>query len=70
MPLQRCTQDGKSGWRWGSKGKCYIYTPGSKQSETVARKKAENQGLATGEFFRDAVDRLNAAWKKLRSKKK
>lgn len=38
MPLQKCNSDGKSGWRWGSKGKCYT-GPG-------AKKKAIRQGVA------------------------
>jgi len=24
MPLQRCTKNGQSGWKWGQQGKCYI----------------------------------------------
>lgn len=23
MPLQRCTKNGKRGWKWGGSGKCY-----------------------------------------------
>jgi phage I-like protein len=41
VPLQECESDGKSGWRWGSEGKCYT-GPG-------AKKKAIKQGLAMGE---------------------
>lgn len=22
-PLKRCQEDGKKGWKWGDKGKCY-----------------------------------------------
>ena len=38
MPLQKCSEGGKSGWRWGSKGRCY---PGPE-----GKKKAIKQGLA------------------------
>ena len=38
MPVQRCTENGKSGYRWGSKGKCYT-GPDAKQ-------KAAKQGRA------------------------
>jgi len=38
MPVQRCTSNGKSGYRWGTKGKCYT-GPG-------AKKKAIKQGVA------------------------
>ena len=23
MPVQRCMKNGKPGWRWGSRGKCF-----------------------------------------------
>lgn len=32
MPLQKCSNDGKSGWRWGSEGKCYTGKDGKKQA--------------------------------------
>jgi hypothetical protein len=38
MPVQRCTAKGKSGWKYGSTGKCY--------TGTDAKKKAIKQGLA------------------------
>lgn len=38
MPLQNCSANGTSGWRWGEQGKCYT-GPG-------AKKKAIRQGLA------------------------
>jgi len=38
MPVERCTVDGKSGWRWGKQGKCYT-GPGAKT-------KAAKQGAA------------------------
>ena len=38
MPLKRCTSNGVSGWRWGTKGKCY--------TGPDAKKKAIKQGYA------------------------
>jgi hypothetical protein len=38
MPVQRCTVDGKSGWRWGESGKCY--------TGPDAKEKALEQGRA------------------------
>ena len=38
MPLHKCTKNGKSGYRWGSKGVCFT-GPG-------AKKKALKQGYA------------------------
>ena len=38
MPLQKCTEGGKSGWRWGKSGKCYIGPEG--------KKKAIRQGIS------------------------
>ena len=40
MPLKKCTVGGKSGWKFGDKGKCYI-GPG-------AKKKAIRQAVAAG----------------------
>ena len=41
MPLQRCTAEGASGWRWGESGKCYVGPD--------AKAKAIAQGVAIGE---------------------
>ncbi len=38
MPLKRCTENGKSGWKWGNSGKCY--------TGKDAKKKAIKQGIA------------------------
>ena len=46
MPVHSCTSDGKPGFQWGSKGKCYTYTPGNEESRKRARTKAERQGRA------------------------
>ena len=46
MPVQACQQDGKPGFRWGQRGKCYTYEPGSLRSKAAARLKAEAQGKA------------------------
>lgn len=43
---------------WGHKNKCYTYDPSSKSSETVARKKATAQGVAIGDFQREALDNV------------
>jgi phage head maturation protease len=50
MPLNRCQDDDKPGWKWGDAGKCYTYTAGNEESETAARKKALAQAAAMGEF--------------------
>lgn len=46
MPVERCTVNGKPGYRYGKTGKCYTYTPGNKQSRKKAKQKAIDQGLA------------------------
>lgn len=38
MPVQRCTKNGKSGWKWGQSGKCY--------TGKNAKSKAKEQGQA------------------------
>lgn len=32
MPLKQCTNDGKSGWKWGDSGHCYTGPNGKKQA--------------------------------------
>lgn len=32
MPLQRCSVNGKSGWRWGESGKCYTGPGGRRKA--------------------------------------
>jgi len=46
MPFQNCRKAGKPGIRWGSKGRCYTYTAGDKESIARAKKKAEAQMIA------------------------
>jgi hypothetical protein len=48
MPLMRCEIDDRPGWRWGTEGKCYPYTPGDEESENDAKRKATAQALAIG----------------------
>ncbi|MCH7557938.1 MAG: hypothetical protein IIB56_10835, partial [Planctomycetes bacterium] len=50
MPIQRCQVDSKPGLKWGSEGKCYIYTAGDKDSRDKAREKAIAQGVAIGDI--------------------
>jgi hypothetical protein len=40
MPLMQCTKNGKTGWKWGEGGNCFI--------GTNAKQKAINQALAIG----------------------
>ena len=37
MPLKRCSENEKSGWKWGDSGKCTL--------EEMLRKKPSNKGL-------------------------
>jgi hypothetical protein len=46
MPIESCSFDGKPGFKWGSQGKCYTYTPGDKLSMKSAKDKANKQGVA------------------------
>jgi hypothetical protein len=46
MPVQRCSKNGKPGFKYGKGGACYTYTPGNTQSEVAAKNKAAKQGRA------------------------
>lgn len=60
MPLKRCEDDDKPGWKWGDSGKCYLYTAGDEASEMAARKKAMAQASAMGEFAGTGMGSRNA----------
>ncbi len=44
MPVKRVQTLKGPGYRWGSSGKIYTYTPKNKASRERAKKKAEKQG--------------------------
>jgi len=46
MPVQRCTENGKPGWKWGKSGKCYTYEAGNDKASDKAKQKAHIQGAA------------------------
>ncbi len=46
MPVQRCTKNERPGWRYGSSGACYTYTPGDKNGSNRAKQKAFLQKAA------------------------
>lgn len=44
MPIERCSVEGKPGFRWGKKGKCYTYKSGDADSRQKALVEASRQG--------------------------
>lgn len=46
MPIDFCSENGKPGFRWGSKGTCYTFTPGDKEGAKKAKNNASIQGVA------------------------
>jgi hypothetical protein len=32
MPVKKCNEDGKSGWKWGDEGKCYVGPNGKQEA--------------------------------------
>lgn len=57
MPIQKCTSDGKPGYKWGEEGKCYTYISDNEASRKAARKKAHKQGIAF-EFAKYIISRI------------
>lgn len=49
MPVQSCSDGDRPGYKWGDRGKCYIYTPGDEKSAGKAKQQAYLQGVAIGE---------------------
>ena len=50
MPINRCSKNGKPGFKWGDSGACYTYTSGDEKSIAAAKKKVLAQATAIGEF--------------------
>ena len=44
MPLMRCSTDGKRGWKWGKRGKCYTGTNARTQALRQGRAIEVNRG--------------------------
>lgn len=65
MPLERCTIDGKEGWRWGSSGKCYTGPEGRALALRQARAILANQGDSLPSEWPDAfrIDRADVLTK-------
>jgi len=49
MPVKRCMDNNKPGWKFGDSGKCYTYISGNEKSSNDAKRKAHLQGVAIGE---------------------
>ena len=54
MSLDTCKDMGKPGYRCGSDGKCYTYTPGNEVSRRRAKQTVIEQCLALDEFVSEA----------------
>lgn len=46
MPVQKCQNAGKPGYKWGATGKCYTYEPGNTAQRKEAKRRAYIQGYA------------------------
>jgi hypothetical protein len=46
LPVNRVTQNGRPGYRWGDSGTFYAYTPGNEASRARAEARATAQGQA------------------------
>lgn len=49
MPVRKCVENGKPGYKCGDSGKCYTYTSNNEQSRKRAKAKAIRQCLAMDE---------------------
>lgn len=69
MPVTRCSENSRPGFRWGSRGKCYTYTAGNAASRSRARSRARRQGRAieaSGSKAFDDILRDPLLWELLR----
>lgn len=63
MPVKRCTENGRSGYKCGETGKCYTYKSGDEKGRKNAKRKAILQCRAMDEpvseaDWHDAFDQL------------
>lgn len=61
MPVHECREDGKPGYKWGTHGHCYTYSPGNEASRKRAKNKAHKQGQAikaNSELVKKIIRRL------------
>jgi hypothetical protein len=63
IPVMACTRGGKSGYKYGQSGHCYVYNKGDEKGRKKAKQQAYIQGAAiaanTGEVVKE-VDDFNA----------
>jgi hypothetical protein len=50
MPIKQCQEQGKPGFKWGDSGKCYTYSPYDEKSKNNAKRSANIQGIAIGDY--------------------
>jgi microcompartment protein CcmL/EutN len=55
MPIRRCEETGKPGFKWGEQGKCYVYTSGDAASIRAAKEKCLQQAVAMGEMSNEQM---------------
>ena len=60
MPIKRCQEDNKPGYKWGDAGKCYIYNPNDENSIKESKKKAMSQGVAIGDFQSNPISEFKS----------
>lgn len=49
MPVQRCEEQGGPGWQCEAGGKCFTYPAGDTAAERLAKQKAIDASIATGD---------------------
>ena len=48
MPIMKCQKDGKPGYKWGNKGKCYTYDINDEHSDGPSKKAAKLRATRQG----------------------
>ncbi len=61
MPVKPCTSDGKSGFKWGDKGKCYT-GPGAKAKAAKQGKAIKAQAAPFGSAEREERGGSDSLW--------
>lgn len=72
MPLMKCEKNGKSGWKYGESGSCYIGTNAKKEAvkQAVAIGKGKFPKDETTDEIKEIVEEMEKEYKNLSKKKK
>jgi hypothetical protein len=59
MPIMKCEEDGKPGFKWGETGKCYIYTDDDSKRNALYKAKQQGEAIKINQATSDKIQELH-----------